>query len=550
MEERNEDSLYTREKVRLLNLSLSSPKEEARKEELENFRIDSAIKSLNILKTENVAIIADTGTGKTVIGFINILMHKSENENHRTLFLVPRRSLAHQHEKLFHEVEKNGTTKTAVLIGGIKNRSWRDKEKSIIFATPQMFMNDVRRGIADIKYFDDVVIDEFHRTRGKYKYVDITKLAEKFNKRVLGLSASPGGTEEKIDSLKKNSGISKLVRTKVKTPKRLEDIVFAELDETLIDIEQKFFVLFSAIEKKLKENGVVLKTEKNKSDQYLLGNVLSILGKTQQYKPITEKELKIIEGSINAIPKFERNKWEAVVWYAVYRKLKHAHTVCLTESYFTFLIYVEKLKKDNTKASKRIINSPTFQKIISLAEKHRDEHPKILALIKNARHLYRFKMKTIIFIGEKITGEYIKGIMNKKIPISEVVFGGQKNTKKQFEAIEKLKNGELMFLISTSVIEEGLNVPEVNTIVHYSMPINEIARIQRSGRTARTDTGNVIFIVLNHAIDRALYWTTLRGEKNMINLLEKMENPKSEKYNIPIKNKKKTKRCSYTLELF
>ena len=112
-------------------------------------------------------------------------------------------------------------------------------------------------------------------------------------------------------------------------------------------------------------------------------------------------------------------------------------------------------------------------------------------------------MKTIIFVGEKVTGEYIKGIMNEKIPISEVVFGGQKNVKNQLETIEKLKDGGLMFLVSTSVIEEGLNVPEVDAVVHYSMPMTEIARIQRNGRTARVETGNVVFIVLNHSLDKA-----------------------------------------------
>jgi len=534
-----------------LGLSISSPGEEKRKKEIENFRINSAAEVIKVLRTENIGFIADTGTGKTIIAFIVSLVDiLLSNKNYRVLFLVPRRGLAHQHKKLFYKVYKNETIQTEVFIGGVKRREWGNKEISIIFATPQMFMNDVDRGLASVEYFDLIVVDEFHRASGKYKYVDITKLAEKFNKKILGLSASPGGTKEKIDSLKKNSSIPKFIRAKVETPRKLEDTIFAGLDETLIDIEQSFFKLFSAVEKKLEENGIILKKEKKELSQYLLGDMLSILEKVQQYKPITEKELKMIEESINAMSKFGRGKWDALIWYTVYRKLKHAYAICLTESYFTFLTYVEKLKKDKTKASKRIIASSTFQKIISSAEKHRDEHPKILALIKNARHLYRLKMKTIIFIGERITGEYIKGIMNKKIEISEVVFGGQKNTKKQFEAIEKLKNGELMFLISTSVIEEGLNVPEVNAVVHYSMPINEISRIQRSGRTARIDTGNVVFIVLNHPIDKALYWMTFRGEKNMVNFLEKIENPELEKHNIPIKNKKKTKRYKETLDLF
>lgn len=523
MEDMNEISLYTRETIRALNLSLSSPKEEARKEELENFRMDSAIKSLEILKTENVGIIADTGTGKTVIGFIDILVHKIENKNNRALFLVPRRSLAYQHEKLFHKVEKEGTTQTAVFIGGVKKRRWHDKEKSIIFATPQMFMNDFYRGIADIEYFDDIVIDEFHHSQGNYDYVKITKLAKQYNKKIIGLTASPGDREEKIEKLKKSSNISKLIRVEVKTPKKLQDVVFAELDEILISIEQRFFKLFSAVEKRLEQNGIFLARKKEDLGQYLLDGTLSILEKTLQYQLLKETELKTIEKTIDTMPKFETRKWKALMWDVVYRKLKHAYAVCISESYVTFLTYVEKIKNDKTKASQKILASPVFQEIISLAEKHKDEHPKILALIKNARHLYRFKMRAIIFVGEKVTGEYIKEIMNKKIPISEVAFGGQKNMKKQLEAIEKLKNEELMFLISTSAIEEGLNVPEVDAVVHYSMPMMGISRIQRNGRTGRIQTGNVVFIELNHPLDKALFWITFRGEKNMADILKKME---------------------------
>lgn len=525
MEDRNETALYTREKIQALNLSLSSPKEEARKEELENFRIDSAIKSLNILKTENVGIIADTGTGKTPISFIDILMHKTENENHRVLFLVPRRSLAYQHEKLFHKVEKDGLTQTAVFIGGIKlkDRKWYDKRKKIIFATPQMFMNDIKRGVADIEFFDDIVMDEFHHSQGNYDYVRIAELAEQYHKKIIGLSASPGNTEEKIEKLKKSSKIPNFIRVEVPTPKKLEDVVFAEPNEALLSVEQRFFKLFSAVEKRLEQNGIFLARKREDLGQYLLDGKLSILEKTLHYETIREKELKMIGKSIDTMPQYEPKKWKALMWYAVYRKLKYAYAVCITESYTTFLTYVEKIKNDGTKASQKILASSVFQEIISLVEKHKDEHPKILALIKNARHLYRLKMKTIIFIGEKVTGEYIKEIMNKKVPISEVVFGGQKNAKKQLETIERLKDGELTFLISTSVIEEGLHVPEVDAVVHYSMPMTERSRIQRNGRTARVKTGNVVFITLNHPLDRALYWATFRGEREMVNILKKME---------------------------
>ncbi|KAG7220669.1 hypothetical protein INR49_017930 [Caranx melampygus] len=52
----------------------------------------------------------------------------------------------------------------------------------------------------------------------------------------------------------------------------------------------------------------------------------------------------------------------------------------------------------------------------------------------------------------------------------------------QADTIRRFRNGSLNLLISTSVAEEGLDIPECNLVVRYGLLTNEIAQQQASGR--------------------------------------------------------------------
>ena len=87
-------------------------------------------------------------------------------------------------------------------------------------------------------------------------------------------------------------------------------------------------------------------------------------------------------------------------------------------------------------------------------------------------------------------------------------------------------------MVSTTVTEEGTNIPEVDYIIQYSMPMTEISRVQRAGRTGRLHTGSVYFIFLEHRIDLSKYWKTFVKQEKMKAIIE--ERP-------PKERKRKTK---------
>lgn len=63
----------------------------------------------------------------------------------------------------------------------------------------------------------------------------------------------------------------------------------------------------------------------------------------------------------------------------------------------------------------------------------------------------------------------------------------------QENTIRHFRQGHLNLLISTSVAEEGLDIPECNLVVRYGLLTNEIAQMQASGRArARNSQYSVV----------------------------------------------------------
>jgi ATP-independent RNA helicase DbpA len=60
----------------------------------------------------------------------------------------------------------------------------------------------------------------------------------------------------------------------------------------------------------------------------------------------------------------------------------------------------------------------------------------------------------------------------------------------------KLRNGSTKLLITTDLAARGLDIPEIEAIIHYQLPATEDIMIHRNGRTARMNaTGTAYFLL-------------------------------------------------------
>src|SRR2546425_326121 len=90
--------------------------------------------------------------------------------------------------------------------------------------------------------------------------------------------------------------------------------------------------------------------------------------------------------------------------------------------------------------------------------------------------------------------------------------------------LEDFRDGKHNVLVTTSIGEEGLHVPDVDHVIFYEAVPSEIRMIQRRGRTGRTRAGKTTVLMTEGTIDEAYYWTSLRKEERMHRYLATVKN--------------------------
>jgi len=83
--------------------------------------------------------------------------------------------------------------------------------------------------------------------------------------------------------------------------------------------------------------------------------------------------------------------------------------------------------------------------------------------------------------------------------------------------------------VATSVAEEGLSIPAVDLVIFYEPVPSEIRTIQRRGRTGRTESGRVIFLITKDTRDEWYYWSAYHKEKRMKKILKGLKKGNSYK---------------------
>ena len=75
-------------------------------------------------------------------------------------------------------------------------------------------------------------------------------------------------------------------------------------------------------------------------------------------------------------------------------------------------------------------------------------------------------------------------------------FHGGMEQKQREDALYKFSNGSANVFVSTDLASRGLDIPDIQNIIHYHLPQNEQELVHRVGRTARWDKeGRAFFIV-------------------------------------------------------
>lgn len=104
--------------------------------------------------------------------------------------------------------------------------------------------------------------------------------------------------------------------------------------------------------------------------------------------------------------------------------------------------------------------------------------------------------QTIVFCNHRESVERVGGYLREQRLAHEVYHGGMEQELRE-RALYKFRNGSSNVLISTDLAARGLDIPEMQHVIHYHLPGSEEAYIHRTGRTARWDAEGCSYLILH-----------------------------------------------------
>lgn len=103
---------------------------------------------------------------------------------------------------------------------------------------------------------------------------------------------------------------------------------------------------------------------------------------------------------------------------------------------------------------------------------------------------------TLVFCNHRESVERVSKLLTEKKLYNEMFHGGMEQPDRE-RALYKFRNGSCFVLVSTDLAARGLDIPEIEHVIHYHIPVNEDAFIHRNGRTARWDATGTSYLILN-----------------------------------------------------
>ena len=103
---------------------------------------------------------------------------------------------------------------------------------------------------------------------------------------------------------------------------------------------------------------------------------------------------------------------------------------------------------------------------------------------------------SIVFLNYRDSVERVNDFLRQQGFVTSCFHGGLEQRQRE-DALYKFSNGSANVLVSTDLASRGLDIPDIQNIIHYHLPESEEGYIHRVGRTARWDATGRTFFILN-----------------------------------------------------
>ena len=423
--------------------------------------------------------------------------------------------------------------KIVLFTGSVNPKKRRELWKNAIItvSTPQCIENDIINGGISLDDVSLLIADEAHNAVKDYAYTWVAKQYHKKSRfpRIIGLTASPGSDLEKIQEVCKNLYVEEIEIRTDKDPDVRPYVHEIEVDWLKVELPKVFLEIGKYLQNFLNE-----RLEKLKKWGILRRTNLRYVSKTDLLNLQAQLRGRASSGEKDFVV------WNAISVLAEIMKVSHGLELLETQGIVPLFLYMQRLQHDvgttKVKAVKSVVKDLNFRSAfvkVSKLHEEKAEHPKLVELQKIVEKLVKENSdnKIIVFNQYRDNAVDIVKKLNNIENASAKLFVGQLKKgetgltqKEQKAVLDDFRVGKFNVLVATSIGEQGLDIPQVDTVIFYEPIPSAIRQIQRRGRTGRHEKGSVIVLITKNTMDEGFRWSAYHKEKRMYRNLENLKN--------------------------
>ena len=463
-----------------------------------DYQIEAFVEGLQ----RNIVVVLNTGAGKTLIASMILGKMCELNSGRMGLMIVDRVPLAFQQRRAIagdtylRVVSLCGENMTENVVSEI-NHEYYD----ILVATAGAFYEMLEKEYLDLSLFCCVVFDECHHLTGKHRYVDVMKkfTSQKVSHqpRIIGLTASPFSADTIMEGEKK-------------LKKFLTNFPDAKL----------YAPLSGASHQKMLKELISLSRDQEDFTDVAVDRINEHLFEIARVSPAQLFVLKRNLGNLNQIIGELRS---LQINYPQEQKLKNTQYALLLMEALEYSIYFG------------VPSSCTFLKDEGGFKKMCDKFQHVAEVSNRLQVLCSYLKKAtddskiLVFVDKRSIARFLTRWIQKEFPDLDaqmvVGHGGYdgmmwKGQYQQDERIQNFTKGDCRLIVTTSVLEEGIDVVQCDLVIAFMGSRSLIKFIQMRGRARKHGS---VFVIFETEEERLAKQNVENQEEVMRSVLERYQ---------------------------
>ena len=486
------------------------------------------LEATNASLSSSTLLVLPTAMGKTAVQWM-VIAETLRKNNGMALLLAPTNALVDQQHRGLDRVMNLQDGETIARMTGAtpptkRKGAW--EEHRIVVATPQVVRNDAQNGILNLSKVSVLIVDEAHRATGNAAVAQIGDMLMEANSNatILGATASPGWNESAVEEVCQRLHLEGIHVRGSDEPMLKPYSSPLEIQEIRVPVPSELREMAAPLETWLE----AIISRERRLGHYIRSGTISMGGLNEAMQRVQA-----------AIARDERIAYRSAGDIGIAIRLHNLSNLLVCQGIAASREAIRrmqtrlKLKEKGERKLKEFLDDSRIRNLEEKLEGMDEIHSKV----SFTRRVIRQEIsrnpdgRMIIFANYRDTVAAIVSFIEDIPGIKPTPFVGQANRDKdgmshseQIERLDAFRNGEYNVLVTTSVGEEGLDIPRADLVLFYEPVGSEIRTIQRRGRTGRHNSGTVYVLIAQDTRDEGATAAAAKREERMLIAIRRVKN--------------------------